>query len=52
MDHILILLLGQATKATINAIVKKVGTSLNFFLAFHDELEKQLFIKKTVEAGQ
>ena len=24
----------------------------NFFLAFTDELEKQLFIKKTVEVGQ
>ena len=29
--------------------VKKVGTPQNFFLAFIDEIEKQLFIKKTVE---
>ena len=28
------------------------GTTQNFFLAFTDELEKQIFIKKTVEAGQ
>ena len=28
--------------------VKKVGTTQNFFLAFTDELEKQIFIK-TVE---
>ena len=28
--------------------VKKVGTTKNFFLAFTDELEKQIFIK-TVE---
>ena len=27
------------------------GTSKNFCLAFVDELEKQLFIKKTVEVG-
>ena len=31
---------------------KEGGTQLNFFLAFIDELEKQLFIKKTVEVGQ
>ena len=28
------------------------GAHLNFFLAFIDELEKQIFIKKTVEVGQ
>ena len=28
------------------------GTSQNFFLAFTGELEKQVFIKKTVEVGQ
>ena len=31
--------------------MKKVGTSQNFFLAFIDELEKQI-LKKTVEVGQ
>ena len=29
--------------------VKKVGQTQNFFLAFTDKLEKQLFIEKTVE---
>ena len=29
--------------------VKKVGTPQNFFLAFIDELEKQIIIKKTVK---
>ena len=28
------------------------GTPQNFFLAFIDELEKQIIIKKTVEVGQ
>ena len=28
------------------------GTPKNFFLAFIDELEKQIIIKKTVEVGQ
>ena len=28
------------------------GTPLNFFLAFIDELEKQIIIKKTVDVGQ
>ena len=28
------------------------GVQLNFFLTFIDELEKQLFIKKTVEVDQ
>ena len=28
------------------------GTPQNFFLAFVDELEKQIIIKKTVEVGQ
>ena len=32
--------------------VKKVGTPQNFCLAFIYKLEKQLFIKKTVEVGQ
>ena len=32
--------------------MKKVGSSQNFCLAFIDESEKQLFIKKTVEVGQ
>ena len=31
--------------------VKKVGTFQNFFLAFIEELEKQLFTMKTVEVG-
>ena len=31
---------------------KKWGTPQNFFLAFTDELEKQIIIKKTVEMGQ
>ena len=30
----------------------KSDTPQNFFLAFIDELEKQLFTKKTVEMGQ
>ena len=28
------------------------GTTQNFFLAFTDKLEKQIFIKKSVEVGQ
>ena len=32
--------------------VKKGGASQNFFLAFVDELDKKLFIKKTVKVGQ
>ena len=32
--------------------VKKVGHTSNFFLAFIDETEKQIIIKKTVEVGQ
>ena len=31
---------------------KRWGTPQNFCLAFTDELEKQLFTKKTVEVGQ
>ena len=37
----------------ITHIRRRWGTPLNFFLAFSDELEKQLiFIKKTVEVCQ
>ena len=32
--------------------MKKVGHTSEFFLAFVDELEKQIIIKKTVELGQ
>ena len=32
--------------------VRRWGTPQNFCFAFIDELEKQLFIKKTVEVGQ
>ena len=31
--------------------MQKGGTPQNFCLAFIDELEKQLFIKKTIEVG-
>ena len=31
---------------------RRCGTPQNFILAFIDELEKQLFIKKTVEMDQ
>ena len=31
---------------------RRWGTPQNFFLAFIDELEKQIIIKKTVEVGQ
>ena len=31
---------------------RRWGTPQNFFLAFNDELEKQINVKKTVEAGQ
>ena len=31
---------------------RRRGTPQTFCLAFIDELEKQLFIKKTVEVGQ
>ena len=31
---------------------KRWGTPQNLFLAFTDELEKQIIIKKTVEVGQ
>ena len=31
---------------------KRRGTPQNFFLAFIDEFEKQIIIKKTVEMGQ
>ena len=30
----------------------QVGHTTNFFLAFTDELEKQIIIKKTVGVGQ
>ena len=36
----------------ITHIRRRWGTPLNFFLAFSDELEKQLFIKKTFEVAQ
>ena len=32
--------------------VKKLGRKSEFFLAFTDELEKQMFIKKTVNVDQ
>ena len=32
--------------------VKKVGTPQNFCLIYTDELEKQLFILKTIEESQ
>ena len=31
---------------------RRWGTPQNFFLAFIDELEKQIISKKTVEVGQ
>ena len=31
---------------------RRQGTPQNLFLAFIDELEKQIIIKKTVEVGQ
>ena len=31
---------------------RRCGTPQNFFLAFIDELDKQIIIKKTVEVGQ
>ena len=31
---------------------RRWGTPQNFFMAFIDELEKQVIIKKTVEVGQ
>ena len=34
-----------------NTHVKKVGHTSEFLLAFIDELEKQIFIEKTVEVG-
>ena len=36
----------------IRTIRRKWGTPQSFFLAFIDELEKELFIKKTVEVSQ
>ena len=36
----------------ITHIIRRWGTPPNFFLAFIDELEKQLFIKKIVAVGQ
>ena len=33
-------------------MLRRWGTTQNFFLAFIDELEKQIIIKKTVEVGQ
>ena len=35
-----------------HAHVKKVGHTSEFLLAFTDELEKQIIIKKTVQVGQ
>ena len=32
--------------------MKKVGHTQNFYLAFIDELEKQIIINTTVEVGQ
>ena len=31
---------------------RRWGTPQNFFLAFTDELERQMFVKNTVEVGQ
>ena len=31
---------------------RRWGTTQNFFLAFTDELEKQIFTKETLEVGQ
>ena len=39
-------------KVKIKHIRRRWGISQNFFLAFIDEFEKQLFIKKTIEVGQ
>ena len=36
----------------ITRMLRRWGTLQNFFLAFTDELEKQLPIKKAVEVGQ
>ena len=33
-------------------MLRRWGIPHNFFLAFIDELKKQIIIKKTVEAGQ
>ena len=32
--------------------MRRCGTPRNFFLAFIDETEKQIIIKKTIEVGQ
>ena len=39
-------------KKKITHMSRRWGTPQNFFLAFIDELEKQIIIKKTVEVGQ
>ena len=36
----------------ITHMYRRWGKTQNFFLAFIDELEKQLFIKKTIEEDQ
>ena len=39
-------------KTKITYMWRRWDTPQNFFLAFIDELEKQIIIKKTVEMGQ
>ena len=49
------MVLNFLSKILLNKIThmwRRWGTSQNFFLAFTDELEKQIFNKKTVEMGQ
>ena len=39
-------------KKKITHMERRWGTPQNFFFAFINELEKQIFIKKTVKVGQ
>ena len=40
---------GRSLQKTLELIMKKVETTQNFFLAFTDELEKQICIKKLLK---
>ena len=41
----------ELIRKKITYMWRRWGTTKNFWSAFIDELEKQLFIKKTVEVG-
>ena len=50
VSEVLSILIFEVLKIT--HMRRRWGTPQNFFLAFIDELEKQIIIKKTIEVGQ